>query len=120
MAKVIPIASVASKQKALDDLWEFNNWLVYPVGHSETLQEFVESDGYFTLEDLLADNYGYQGERLEKAIFLIKQYYQTIRPGDVKVGNNKVKVAGCIHAELYCPDGGDRYGNDCFIVATKF
>lgn len=120
MAKVVAVASGASKQKALDDLWEFNNWLVYPVGNSETEQEFVEGDGYFTLEDLLMDNYGYQGDRLEKAMFLIKQYYQTIRPGDVKVGDNKLKVAGYTHAELYCPEGGERYGEDCFIVATKF
>ena len=120
MAKVIAVASAASKQKALDDLWEFNNWIIRPVTYSETLQEFVEGDGYNSLEDLLADNYGYQGEILEKATFLIKQYYQTIRPGDVKVGDNKVKVAGYIHAELFCPDGGDRDGSDCFMIATKF
>ena len=120
MAKVIAGANAVSKQKALDDLWEFNNWLIRPVIYSETLQEFITGDGYDNLEDYLRDNYNYEGEILEKATFLIKQYYRTTSPGDVKIGDNKLKVAGYVHTELYCPEGGDRYGNDCFIVATKF
>ena len=68
MAKVIAGANAVSKQKALDDLWEFNNWLIRPVIYSETLQEFITGDGYDNLEDYLRDNYNYEGEILEKAM----------------------------------------------------
>ena len=104
MAKVIAGTNAVFKQKALDDLWEFNNWLIRPVTYSETLQEFITGDGYDNLEDYLRDNYNYEGERLEKAIFLIKQYYRTISPGDVKIGDTKLRVAGYVHAELFCPE----------------
>ena len=120
MAKVIAGTNAVFKQKALDDLWEFNNWLIRPAVYSETLQEFITGDGYDNLEDYLRDNYNYEGERLEKAIFLIKQYYRTISPGDVKIGDTKLRVAGYVHAELFCPEGGDRNGSDCFMIATKF
>ena len=117
MARIIPAGYNVNKQKVLDDIWEFNNWLLYQMADSSTEQEYVKGWGYDNLEDLLEDNYGYQEERLKKAIFLIRQYYQTIRPGDVIAGG-KMNVEGYKNVELYCPQDGEL--TDCFIVATKF
>jgi hypothetical protein len=67
---------------------------------------------------LLKFDYDEDSPELPKALELIKTYYKSIQPGEIKILNmdeGKVNILGYKHIEEMCPQNGE-----CFIIATKF
>jgi hypothetical protein len=118
-ARVVP---PISKSKIVDDVYEFNPYLLKTLLYYDTIEELIGEMGYDNLEDYLKDNWGWGGDPLyginlnqTTAKNLITTYYNTIKPGDIKRVDNKTSVAGYVHVEEICDDD-----NECVIVLTKF
>lgn len=118
----IKVRPPLNPREVIDELSEFNLFLLIEVLYYNTLSEFKEAHGYsdFGLEDLLFDEFGYQGEELDKAIQLIENYYRTVHPGDVKIiqyTDGKIDISGYKNAiTKYAYDTDDCY----YTILTKF
>jgi hypothetical protein len=118
----IKVRPSLSPQDIIDNLSEFNMYLLIELAFYNTLSKFKEAHGYPNddLEDLLFDDFGYQGENLNTAVQLIEDYYRTIRPGDVKVieyTDGKIDINGYKNAiTKYAYETDDCY----YTILTKF
>jgi hypothetical protein len=120
-ARVVPVG-MTNKQKIIDDIWEFNPWLIESLFRNPTPDELIK-DSVFentNLTDWLMGEFDYDEDspELPKALELIKTYYKSIQPGEIKILNmdeGKVNILGYKHIEEMCPQNGE-----CFIIATKF
>jgi hypothetical protein len=115
-ARVIP-QGIINKKQALDNLIDFNEYFLYSVVNSNTLEEFLKAYDYDTLPELLTGEYGYEEENLKDAIKVIESYYRAIQPEDIKMlgtGNKRTDISGYRYAEQIC------VGDDCFTILTKF
>lgn len=115
-ARVVP-QGITNKKQALDNLIDFNEYFLYSVINSNTLEEFIKAYDHDTLPELLEGEYGYEGENLKDAIKVIEAFYRAIQPGDIKLlgtGNEKTDISGYKYAEQICVD------DDCFTILTKF
>lgn len=114
----IQVSRPLSKQTAFEAIYNFNPWLCYPVYDSSTIDEFIEYYGHDNLSHLLEDEYSYQGDQLEEAIYMITNYYRVIKPGDVKIGGGqRMSVEGYKNVELIYPENDIE---NSFLVLTKF
>jgi hypothetical protein len=106
----------------VNNLGEFFPFLLIQVSEYGNLIRFKEGHGYpnSDLEDILSDEYGFQGEELNEATKLVEDYYQNINTGDVKViqyTDGKIDVSGYKSAiTKYEFDTSDCY----YTILTKF
>jgi hypothetical protein len=106
----------------VNNLGEFFPFLLIQVSEYGNLIRFKEGHGFpdSDLEDILSDEYGFQGEELNKATKLVEDYYQNINAGDVKViqyTDGKIDVSGYKSAiTKYEFDTSDCY----YTILTKF
>ncbi len=106
----------------VNNLGEFFPFLLIQVSEYGNLIRFKEGHGYpnSDLEDILSDEYGFQGEELNEATKLVEDYYQNINAGDVKViqyTDGKIDVSGYKSAiTKYEFDTSDCY----YTILTKF
>ena len=115
------VNSPDNKSKIFDALYNASPQIFKYAVDRPTLEDFLKAFNYGgnTLENLLINDWGYDedSEELKNAISLIENYYNTIKPGDVKKSDgDRTNIVGYIHAEMVCVPGDD----DCFIVFTKF
>ena len=106
----------------VNNLGEFFPFLLIQVSEYGNLIRFKEGHGFpdSDLEDILSDEYGFQGEELNEATKLVEDYYQNINSGDVKViqyTDGKIDVSGYKSAiTKYEFDTSDCY----YTILTKF
>ena len=106
----------------VNNLGEFFPFLLIQVSESGNLPQFKKDHGFpdSDLEDILSDEYGFQGEELNEATKLVEDYYQNINAGDVKViqyTDGKIDVSGYKSAiTKYEFDTSDCY----YTILTKF
>ena len=106
----------------VNNLGEFFPFLLIQVSEYGNLIRFKEGHGLpdSDLEDILSDEYGFQGEELNEATKLVEDYYQNINAGDVKViqyTDGKIDVSGYKSAiTKYEFDTSDCY----YTILTKF
>jgi hypothetical protein len=106
----------------VNNLGEFFPFLLIQVSEYGNLIRFKEGHGYpnSDLEDILSDEYGFQGEELNEATKLVEDYYQNINNGDVKViqyTDGKIDISGYKSAiTKYEFDTSDCY----YTILTKF
>ena len=106
----------------VNNLGEFFPFLLIQVSEYGNLIRFKEGHGFpdSDLEDILSDEYGFQGEELNEATKLVEDYYQNINAGDVKViqyTDGKIDVSGYKSAiTKYEFDTSDCY----YTILTKF
>jgi hypothetical protein len=117
----VKVNSPDNKSKIFDALYNASPQIFKYAVDYPTLEDFLKAFNYGdnTLEDLLINDWGYNenSKELKNTINLIEDYYNTIKPGDVKKSDgDRTNIVGYIHAEMVCVPGDD----DCFIVLTKF
>ena len=117
----VKINSPNNKSKIFDALYDTSRQIFKYAIDYPTLEDFLKAFNYGdnTLEDLLIDDFGYDedSKKLKDTISLIENYYNIIKPGDVKKSDgDRTNIVGYIHAEMVCVPGDD----DCFMVFTKF
>jgi hypothetical protein len=66
-ARVVP-QGIVNKKQVLDNLIDFNEYFLYSIVNSNTLEEFLRRYDYDTLPELLTGEYGYEEENLKDAI----------------------------------------------------
>ena len=117
----VKINSPNNKSKIFDALYDASPQIFKYAIDYPTLEDFLKAFNYGddTLEDLLIDDWGYDenSEKLKDTISLIEDYYNNIKPGDVKkLDGERTNILGYNYVEMVCVPGDD----DCFIVLTKF
>jgi hypothetical protein len=106
----------------VNNLGESFPFLLIQVSESGGLSQFKKDHGFpdSDLEDILSDEYGFQGEELNEATKLVEDYYQNINNGDVKViqyTDGKINISGYKSAiTKYEFDTSDCY----YTILTKF
>jgi hypothetical protein len=116
--KEIKVNQPGNKMKAFKDMLDFDEGMLCSIIQYDTLNDFMDSYGHDSLEELLNDEF--EADNLQQYVSLITNYYNAIKPGDIIfIGGGITSIMGCKNAIGLVQDIGDRE-LDRYYLALKF